>query len=61
VVRPYASFWKDDHTIPKKRRKPEEIVTKLRQVNVLVAEGRSVTEAVRSAFRATTGVRPDQR
>ncbi|WP_218638681.1 transposase [Rhodovulum sulfidophilum] len=31
-----------------KRRKPEEIVAKLRQVDVLVSQGRSVAEAVRS-------------
>ena len=32
----------------KKRHKPEEIVTKLRQVEVLTAQGRSVAEAIRS-------------
>jgi putative transposase len=32
----------------KKRHKPEEIVTKLRQVDVLVSQGRSVAEAIRS-------------
>jgi len=31
-----------------KRHKPEEIVAKLRQVDVLVLQGRSVAEAVRS-------------
>ena len=31
-----------------KRHKPEEIVAKLRQVDVLVSQGRSVSEAVRS-------------
>ncbi len=31
-----------------KRHKPEEIVAKLRQVDVLVSQGRSVAEAVRS-------------
>ncbi len=31
-----------------KRHKPEEIVAKLRQVDVLVSHGRSVAEAVRS-------------
>lgn len=31
-----------------KRHKPEEIVAKLRQVDVLVSQGRSVGEAVRS-------------
>jgi putative transposase len=32
----------------RKRHKPEEIVAKLRQVEVLAAQGRSVAEAVRS-------------
>ncbi len=32
----------------RKRYKPEEIVAKLRQVDVLVSQGRSVAEAVRS-------------
>lgn len=32
--------------MPKKRHKPEEIVTKLRQVDVLVGQGKSVTDAV---------------
>ena len=31
-----------------KRHKPEEIVAKLRQVDVLVSQGQSVSEAVRS-------------
>ena len=31
-----------------KRHKPEEIVAKLRQVDVLTSQGRSVAEAVRS-------------
>uniref|UniRef100_A4WQN9 Transposase IS3/IS911 family protein n=1 Tax=Cereibacter sphaeroides (strain ATCC 17025 / ATH 2.4.3) TaxID=349102 RepID=A4WQN9_CERS5 len=31
-----------------KKHKPEEIVAKLRQVDVLVSQGRSVSEAVRS-------------
>jgi len=31
-----------------KKHKPEEIVAKLRQVDVLVSQGRSVAEAVRS-------------
>ena len=34
--------------MPKKRHKPEEIVAKLRQVEVLTAQGRSVAEAIRS-------------
>ena len=32
----------------KKRHKPEEIVSKLRQVDVLVSQGQSVAEAIRS-------------
>jgi transposase-like protein len=31
-----------------RKRKPEEIVVKLRQVDVLVSQGQSVTDAVRS-------------
>lgn len=34
--------------MPRKRHKPEEIVTKLRQVDVLMAQGQSVADAVRS-------------
>ena len=34
--------------MPQKRHKPEEIVAKLRQVDVLVSQGRSVADAVRS-------------
>jgi len=34
--------------MPQKKHKPEEIVTKLRQVDVLVSQGQSVTAAVRS-------------
>ncbi len=33
--------------MPRKRYKPEEIVTKLRQVDVLVSQGGSVVDAVR--------------
>ena len=32
----------------KKRHKPEEIVSKLRQVDVLVSQGQSVADAIRS-------------
>src|SRR4051812_28908594 len=35
-------------TMPRKRHKPEEIVAKLRQVDVLVSQGQSVADAVRS-------------
>ena len=34
--------------MPRKRHTPEEIVTKLRQVDVLVAQGQNVADAVRS-------------
>ena len=34
--------------MPKKRHKPEEIVAKLRQVDVLVWQGQSVADAIRS-------------
>lgn len=34
--------------MPRKRHKPEEIFTKLRQVDVLVSQGHEVTDAVRS-------------
>ena len=34
--------------MPKKRHKPEEIVAKQRQVDVLVSQGHSVAEAIRS-------------
>lgn len=34
--------------MPKKRHKPEEIVAKLRQVDVLVSQGKSQADAVRS-------------
>jgi putative transposase len=32
--------------MPRKRHKPEEIVAKLRQVDVLVSEGKSVVDVV---------------
>src|SRR5829696_6738358 len=35
-------------TMPRKRHKPEEIVAKLRQVDVLVSQGQGVADAVRS-------------
>jgi putative transposase len=34
--------------MPKKRHKPEEIVAKLRQVDVLTAQGKAVADAIRS-------------
>ena len=38
----------EDGSTSRKKHKPEEIVTKLRQVEVLTAQGRSVAEAIRS-------------
>jgi putative transposase len=38
----------EDDGMPQKKHKPEEIVAKLRQVDVLVSQGRLVAEAVRS-------------
>src|SRR5947209_20502743 len=35
-------------TMGKKRHKPEEIVAKLRQVDVLTSQGKNVAEAIRS-------------
>jgi len=34
--------------MPRKRHKPEEIVAKLRQVDVLVSQGQNVADAIRS-------------
>jgi putative transposase len=34
--------------MPKKRHKPEEIVAKLRQVDVMVAQGQPVADAIRA-------------
>jgi hypothetical protein len=45
--------------MPKKRHKPEEIVAKLRQVDVLVAQGQSVSHAIRS-IGVTRGRRQDR-
>jgi putative transposase len=38
----------EECSMSRKRHEPEEIVTKLRQVEVLTAQGRSVAEAIRS-------------
>jgi putative transposase len=38
----------EDAGMPQKRHKPEEIVAKLRQVDVLVSQGQPVAEAVRT-------------
>lgn len=42
--------------MPQRKNKPEEIVAKLRQADVLVSQGRSVAEAVRAI--GVTGVDP---
>jgi transposase-like protein len=38
---------KEDQNMPRKKHKPEEIVAKLRQVDVLVSQGTAVADAVR--------------
>jgi transposase-like protein len=38
----------EDGSMTRKRHRPEEIVAKLRQVEVLTAQGRTVAEAIRS-------------
>jgi putative transposase len=38
----------EDYEMARKRHKAEEIVSKLRQVEVLTAQGRSVAEAIRA-------------
>jgi putative transposase len=43
--------------MPRKRHKPEEIVTKLRQVDVLVSQGQSVVDAIRRPGEAAEGAR----
>jgi cell division protein FtsB len=44
-----------EREVARKRHKPEEIVAKLRQVDVLTAQGQSIAEAVRTiAVRVTT-------
>ena len=43
-----SSPFEEDGTMARKRHKPEEIVTKLRQVDVLTAQGKSIAEAVKT-------------
>jgi putative transposase len=38
---------KEDQNMPRKKHTPEEIVAKLRQVDVLVSQGGAIAEAVR--------------
>ena len=51
----------EDYEMPRKRHKAEEIVTKLRQVEVLTARGRSVAEAIRSIGVAAHATRAASR
>ena len=46
--------------MPIKRHKPEEIVAKLRQVDVLVSQGQSQADAVRSAEKQDSAGRADR-
>jgi transposase-like protein len=39
---------KEEDQMPRRHHKPEEIVTKLRQVDVLSSQGQSVHEAIRA-------------
>ncbi len=47
---PVVSDWRaaDDGEMARKHRKPEEIVAKLRQVEVLLPQGKAAAEAVRT-------------
>jgi putative transposase len=38
---------KEDRYMPRKHHKPEEIVAKLRQVDVLVSQGQNIADAIR--------------
>ena len=44
----YGFCQEEDGEVSKKRHKPEEIVAKLRQVDVLVSQGKPVAKAVRA-------------
>jgi hypothetical protein len=56
--------------MPKKRYRPEEIVAKLRQVDVLVSQGQNVSDAIRQigvsgspiigGGKSTAGSRPSR-
>ena len=39
--------------MPRKHHKPEEIVAKLRQVDVLTSQGKSVADAIRAVTEVT--------
>lgn len=44
--------------MPRKKHKPEEIVAKLRQVDVLVSQGQPVAEAIRAICGSAWNVDP---
>jgi hypothetical protein len=44
--------------MPRKRYKPEEIVAKLRQVDVLVSQGQVMADAIRQIGRSVAGCAP---
>jgi putative transposase len=39
---------KEDRKMPRKHHKPEEVVAKLRQVDVLVSQGQAIADAIRA-------------
>ena len=49
MVHPEVCFWTRRRTaIPRQHHKPEEIVAKLRQIDVLTSQGKSVADAIRA-------------
>jgi transposase-like protein len=40
--------WEKEDSMPRKRPTPEEIISKVRQVEVLAAQGKSIADAVRA-------------
>ena len=48
MVHPELWFLLEEDPMPRKIYKPEEIVAKLRQVDVLTSQGQNVAEAIRS-------------
>ena len=47
MVHPELWFLLEEDPMPRKIYKPEEIVAKLRQVDVLTSQGQNVAEAIR--------------
>ena len=41
--------------MPKKRYRPEEIISKLREADVLISRGKKVVEVIRGRFRSRGG------